>query len=266
MRVGGLVNIKGGVGKTTLGRTIAAGAANMGFRVLLIDADPQGHTTISWGYNRENAFYNFAVDGVAKIYDVPQERWQDPAIDPMDGVLYLMPGSQFSSQIPAQQPDPLAVLKHLAPLRDALDFVFFDTNPTPSDLHPYVFLALDDVAMPLKLEFFDMEGVGDTLAALDGYNETRRDYGFNDIFARAVIPNMTRLNTALNSMYMAQVTEYFGGRRLSPIAERSAWGEANHLNVSIFQHASGTSAAKDGWRMVREYFAIQPETAEEVAK
>lgn len=61
MKIITLLNEKGGVGKTTIATHIAAGLAVRGMRVLLVDADPQGHATVSLGLQKEPGLYDLLV-------------------------------------------------------------------------------------------------------------------------------------------------------------------------------------------------------------
>ena len=63
MKVITLLNEKGGVAKTTMAVHAAAGLAIKGYKVVLIDADAQGHATIALGRQKEPGFYDLIVRG-----------------------------------------------------------------------------------------------------------------------------------------------------------------------------------------------------------
>ena len=83
MKIITLLNEKGGVGKTTLATHIAAGLAFRGFRVVLVDADPQGHATVALGLPKEPGLYDLLVRDApfksvlrfipAQVYQVGEE-------------------------------------------------------------------------------------------------------------------------------------------------------------------------------------------------
>src|SRR5262245_24919058 len=100
MKIITLLNEKGGVGKTTMAATIGAGLAIMGYRVMLIDADPQGHLTLSFGIKRQYSLYNllvrdeeFSKPGI--VVPVPPEVYALPnAKTPSTGRLFIVPGNR----------------------------------------------------------------------------------------------------------------------------------------------------------------------------
>src|ERR1700761_2224466 len=126
-KIVGIVNQKGGVGKTTTAINLSASLALEGLKVLLVDCDPQANATSGLGVQRDDARYS--------VYDVlmghaPAEQVILPT---MIDTLSLMPGSKnlTGANIELASVEDRAVrLRHaLAPERDKYDVVILDCPP-----------------------------------------------------------------------------------------------------------------------------------------
>src|SRR5690606_27606603 len=88
-------NTKGGVGKTTTSIHIAAGLAMRGYKVLIVDADPQGHATYTLGINKEPCFHDLLVRNAPfdkMVRPVDPERYVAPDTK-ASGALFLIPSN-----------------------------------------------------------------------------------------------------------------------------------------------------------------------------
>lgn len=76
-----VTNQKGGVGKTTTTVNLGVGLANDGYKVLLIDADPQGSLTVSLGIKAPDELdvsLASVLDGIIKVLQALLLRWNSP--------------------------------------------------------------------------------------------------------------------------------------------------------------------------------------------
>src|SRR3954468_13005329 len=117
-----LANQKGGVAKTTTTLNLGVAFAEQGFKVLLVDLDPQGNLTMSQGLNPdtiERSMFDVLVHRLP-IEQVIESRETDIAVSSID-----LAGADMalSSQIGRER----ALEKALAPILDRYDYVFIDT-------------------------------------------------------------------------------------------------------------------------------------------
>jgi chromosome partitioning protein len=254
MNIVSLLNEKGGVGKTTLAVNLAAGLAIRGKKVILVDADAQAHATIAFGLKKEAGFYDLIVRQ-AKFQDVlrlvPPDRYAAPEdAHSIGGQLMVIPSNIETRSIAQNISDAFAILKRFQQLRDAIDYVVFDTAPTPSLLHSSIYMATDGIIYPTKLETWSFDGLRESVTHKDQFNPIRAQYGLPEIRVLGIVPTMTRLQTVEHSENLSLLRKAFGNLVWQAIPERTIWAETSSLRRSIFSIAPDSKSATDIWRIV----------------
>ena len=154
VRVLAFANQKGGVAKTTTTLNLGVAFSELGYRVLLVDLDPQGNLTMSQGMNPdaiERSMFDVLVHRV-QISDVIERREVDLAVSSID-----LAGAELalSSMIGRER----SLEKALAEVRDRYDFVLIDTPPSLGLLTINAFVAADAVIVPVQCEYLSLRGL-----------------------------------------------------------------------------------------------------------
>jgi chromosome partitioning protein len=156
-RVLAVANQKGGVGKTTTTVNLGAALAERGYRVLVIDLDPQGNATTGLGIERRN-FENSMYDVIMRehpLEDVVESTsvknlFVAPATLDLSGVdIELV--SAFSRE---------ARLKRaIEPILDDFDFIMIDCPPSLGLITINALTAAKEVLVPIQCEYYALEGL-----------------------------------------------------------------------------------------------------------
>ncbi|MBN2136704.1 MAG: ParA family protein [Sedimentisphaerales bacterium] len=158
MRTVSIVNQKGGCGKTTTAINISAAFASLGYRVLLIDLDPQSHATMGLGLDAD-AFSR-------TIYDVIAEPWIPVSrVITKTGIegLELAPSNVFLGTAELELPGTLGNELHLAgglaDVSDEYDLCIIDCPPALGLLTINALVASTDVIAPVQAHYYPLEGL-----------------------------------------------------------------------------------------------------------
>ena len=214
-RVMAIANQKGGVGKTTTAVNLGAGLAELGYRVLVIDLDPQGNATTGLGINPRNL--ESSVYDVM-MHDVPLDDCIEPTslrnlfvcpatIDLAGAEIELVPA--FSRE--------LKLRRALEPVLEDFDFVVIDCPPSLGLITVNALAAATEVVVPIQCEYYALEGLGQLLrnVKLVQTNLNPR------LEVSAIVLTMFDARTKLADQVAGEVRAHFGPKVCRNIVPRT---------------------------------------------
>ena len=242
-RVIAIANQKGGVGKTTTAVNLGAALAELDFRVLVLDLDPQGNATTGLGINPrdvEGSVYDVLLN------DVPLEDVVEPTTLRN---LFVAPatidlaGAEIEL-VPVMSRE-LRLKRAIDQVRPDYDIVMIDCPPSLGLLTVNGLAAADDVIVPIQCEYYALEGLGQLLRNV-GLVQSNLNQSLD---VRGIILTMYDARTKLADQVESEVRNYFGPKvyrtvvpRTVRLSEAPSFGQP----IIVFDSTSrGASAYRD---------------------
>jgi len=238
-----LANQKGGVGKTTTAINLGTALAVVGFRVLLVDIDPQGNASTGLGIKpeqRTTSTYELLLED-APIEDVVCET-QVPK-------LFIAPGttdlSSADIQLAGNENRAGFLRKKLrgrgiAPFK--LDYILIDCPPSLNLLTVNAMVAAHSVLVPLQAEFFALEGLSQLMLSI---REVRQSIN-NELRFEGVVLTMFDARNNLSKQVEEDVRSNLGDLVYSTVIPRNvrlSEAPSYEMPVLLYDHTSKGSIA-----------------------
>ena len=159
-----VTNQKGGVGKTTTAVNAAAGIAKSGYKVLLIDTDPQGNATSGVGVDKRSikySAYSIIVDDVKAEDAVLHTEFE--GLDVIPSSIELAAAELELADLEHRE----ARLKNaLAAVKGEYDYIFIDCPPSLGLITTNALCAADTILVPIQPEYYALEGLSQLIATV----------------------------------------------------------------------------------------------------
>ena len=255
-------NNKGGAGKTSTVLNLASAIARRieGYRVLVIDCDPQRNLSYFLGWNDENE-----LNGLPTIYtSLCNDQIGLPVYKSASGIYYTpasvnLNGIDAILSMRANPSSALAeILKRpindrtgeglLPTLSENFDFVFIDTQPAMSRMTYNAFYAADGYIIPTELEEASVKGMANIAVAAGKVGADTGRLACHGIL-------ITKLDAQLRSakLYEPQIRQAFSETCKTAIRRSKDVTESQAMREDVFTSYGGGRAAEDYTALATEY-------------
>jgi chromosome partitioning protein len=252
-RVIAIANQKGGVGKSTTAVSLGAALADIGYRVLVADLDPQGNASTGMGIRhdaREVTVYDVVVseaDIERAIVHTPVDRLHAvPAtIDLAGAEIELV--SQFSRES--------RLKKAIEPVREGVyDFILLDCPPSLGLLTINALTAAEELIVPIQCEYYALEGLGQLLRNVSLVQQNIN----SGLRLSGIVMTMFDPRTKLSEQVVHEVQRHFGDLVYGVIIPRTVrLSEAPGFGQPITVYDPKSKGA-EAYRQLAREVALRP--------
>ena len=252
MKIISIVNQKGGVGKTATAVSLAHGLVRKGKKTLLIDFDPQGHSTLQCRVNAAEREY-LVYDLLKSIDKNDGSKFEEVVCHAENGVDILPCNINMSnadviiSGLPAKE---LKLKKILKKANLDYDYILIDCPPMLNILTYNALAASNEILIPLQAETSSLDGIAQLL---DTIEIVREDINEN-LEINGVLLTMVDKRLSMYKDVCNVVTQYFGEKKYnSEIRRNIKIAEAYGMRKTVFEYAADSTGAKDYDKFIDEF-------------
>lgn len=242
-----IANQKGGVGKTTTSINLGAYLAKKGYKVLIVDLDPQGNTTSGLGFDKttlQHDAYSVLL-GQSKAIDGIMASPHGP---------HLLPASPH---LAAAEVELVDLEEREFRLKKAIeageyDYVIIDCPPSLGLLTVNALTAATHVLIPVQAEYYALEGLGQLLQTMNRVQQALNP----DLDLMGVLLTMHNQRTTLSKQVHEEVKQHFPGKVFNTIIPRNVrLAEAPSYGVPIHVYDRWSRGAKSYRQLAKEVAA-----------
>ncbi|MEK7397306.1 MAG: AAA family ATPase [Candidatus Poribacteria bacterium] len=242
-----VANQKGGVGKTTTAINLSACLAEIGYKTLLLDIDPQSNTTSGLGFDPRKltkSIYHVLIDNTPIT-----EIVMDTAVKRLS----LVPSN---SDLVGVEVEMVALIARETKLRSALqsvrsqyDYIIIDCPPSLGLITLNALTACDSVLIPIQCEYYALEGLGQLLETITLVKDNLNP----NLEIEGILLTMQDKRVRLSEQVISEVRNYFKGRVYDTNIPRNVrLSEAPSFGKPIILYDPRSAGAKAYMKLAKE--------------
>jgi len=248
-----ICNQKGGCAKTTTAINLSACLAQKGYKVLLVDLDPQANASLGLGVDLENlekSIYDVLVNNLSLESIIQRTTVGELELAP---AISILSGAQLELADILGRETVLKIALRKLRLVKSYDFIFLDCPPSLNLITINALVAANSVLIPIQTHYYSLEGMKELFSTIDIVRE-RLNF---ELEILGILATLFDTRTKVSHQMLEQTRDYFKDMVFKTIIHNNVkLCEAPIYKKPIHLYDPKSQGAQDYWALTEEIIAL----------